>query len=155
MDQDKLNFITKEYIPLLKNLQPGSIGKWGKMNGQQMVEHVAAFFYVSSEKIKFDLVTPPEHLPKFKEFLLSDKEFRENTKAPLNVIGEEPLLLRYATMSEAMENLKRSIAVFEAYFKDDPAKKTVHPVFGELNFEEWVLLHYKHVTHHLRQFELL
>jgi len=155
MDQDKLNFITKEYIPLLKNLQPGTMGKWGKMNGQQMVEHVAAFFYVSSEKIKFDLVTPREHLPKFKEFLLSDKQFRENTKAPVNVIGEEPLPLRYTTMEDAIGNLAKSVVSFEMYFKDDPDKKTLHPVFGELNFEEWVLLHYKHVTHHLRQFDLM
>ncbi len=155
MDQGKLKFITEEYILLVKKLQPDAMGKWGKMNGQQMAEHVAAFFYVSSEKIKFDLVTPEEHLPKFKEFLLSDKQFRENTKAPLTVIGEETLPLRYATMEEAVENLARSITAFVAYFKEDPYKKTLHPVFGELNFEEWILLHYKHVTHHLRQFGLM
>ena len=155
MNQRKLNFLTKEFIPLLKELPADTMGKWGKMNGQQMVEHVAAFFYVSTEKIKFDLVTPAEHLPKYKEFLLRDKEFKENTKAPTNVIGEEPSPLRYANMEEAIENLSRSVAYFETYFKDDPNKKAMHPVFGELNFEEWVLLHYKHVTHHLRQFGLL
>ena len=155
MDQAKLNFITKEYIPLLKNLPADAMGKWGKMNGQQMVEHVAMFFYVSSEKVKFDLVTPVEHLPKFKEFLLSDKQFRENTKAPINIIGEEALPLRHASMEEAVEELSRAIGSYVAYFKDNPDKKTVHAVFGDLNFEEWVLLHYKHITHHLRQFGLM
>jgi tRNA A58 N-methylase Trm61 len=47
------------------------------MNVQQMVEHVTDFFKVSFDHIKFDLVTPEEHLPKYKEFLMSDKEFRE------------------------------------------------------------------------------
>ena len=155
MDGQKLNFITKECMPLFKTLPAGVAGNWGKMNGQQVVEHVAAFFYVSTEKIKFDLVTPVEHLPKYKEFLLSDKEFRENTKAPVNVIGEEPLPLRYLTMETALENLAESISGFQSYFKDDADKKIMHPVFGELNFEEWVLLHYKHVTHHLRQFGLM
>ena len=155
MDGQKLNFITKECMPLFKTLPAGVAGNWGKMNGQQVVEHVAAFFYVSTEKIKFDLVTPVEHLPKYKEFLLSDKEFRENTKAPGNVIGEEPLPLRYSTMETALENLAESISGFQSYFKDDADKKIMHPVFGELNFEEWVLLHYKHVTHHLRQFGLM
>jgi len=155
MDQAKLNFITKEYIPLLKNLPADAMGKWGKMNGQQMVEHVTMFFYVSSEKVKFDLVTPVEHLPKFKEFLLSDKQFRENTKAPLNIIGEEALPLRNASMEEAVEELSRAIESYVAYFKNNPDKKTIHAVFGDLNFEEWVLLHYKHVTHHLRQFGLM
>jgi hypothetical protein len=80
MDQQKLNFITKGYIPLLKTLPGDAAGKWGRMNGQQMVEHVAAFFYVSTEKIKFDLVTPLEHLPKYKEFLLSTKNSGKTQK---------------------------------------------------------------------------
>ena len=155
MDEQKLKFITEESILLFKKLTTDSLGKWGKMNAQQILEHVAAFFYVSTEKIKFDLVTPVEHLPKYKEFLLSDKEFRENTKAPVTVIGEEPMPLRYATMDEAQENLEESIEYFESFFKDDAEKRTMHPVFGELNFEDWVLLHYKHVTHHLRQFGLM
>jgi Protein of unknown function (DUF1569) len=155
MDEQKLNFLTKESMPLFKSLSANAVGNWGKMNGQQMVEHVAAFFLVSTEKIKFDLVTPVEHLPKYREFLFSDKDFRENTKAPGNVIGEEALPLRYASMEEALENLSKSITAFENYFKEDAEKKTLHPVFGELNFEEWVLLHYKHVTHHLRQFGLM
>jgi hypothetical protein len=86
---------------------------------------------------------------------MSDKEFRENTKAPASVISEEAQPLRYANMPEALVNLQQSIKAFEDYFKDDESKTTLHPVFGELNFEEWVLLHYKHVTHHLRQFGLI
>ena len=120
-----------------------------------MVEHVAGFFYVSSGKIKFPLAIPQEHLPKYKEFLLSDKEFRENTKAPLSVIGEEPLPLRFASMDEAINNLNKSIAAFENHFANNKDEKTLHPVFGELNFEEWVLLHYKHVRHHLKQFGMV
>ena len=155
MDEQKLNFITTAYLPLLKNLPADATGKWGKMNAQQMVEHVAAFFAVSAGKIKFDLVTPVEHLPKYREFLFSDKEFRENTKAPVTVIGEHVLPLQYATMDEALENLGKSIIAFENYFKKDAENKSLHPVFGELNFEEWVLLHNKHVMHHLRQFGLV
>ena len=155
MDEQKLKFITKDCLPLFRSLPADAVGKWGKMNAQQMVEHVTAFFKVSTGKIKFDLVTPVEHLPKYMEFLLSDKEFRENTKAPDNVIGEETLPLRYANMEEALEKLNTAITDFENYFKAEPDKKTLHPVFGELNFEEWVLLHYKHVTHHLRQFGLV
>ena len=155
MDEQKLNFITKNCTALFKDLPAATIGSWGKMNAQQTVEHLAAFFNVSAGKIKFDLVTPVEHLPKYKEFLLSDKEFRENTKAPASVIGEEALPLQNATMNEALEKLGESIAAFENYFKDDADQRSLHPVFGELNFEEWVLLHYKHVTHHAKQFGLL
>lgn len=29
------------------------------------------------------------------------------------------------------------------------------PVLGDLNFEEWIMLHYKHVMHHAKQFGLI
>lgn len=155
MSSEKLHFITHQFVPLVSTLSAPTTPKWGKMNVQQMVEHVAAFFNVSSGKLYFELVTPEEHLPKFKEFLLSDKHFRENTKAPLTVLGEEPLPLCNATLEEAVKKLQISIDEFVAYFATGKEQVTIHPVFGPLNFEEWVLLHYKHVTHHARQFGLL
>jgi hypothetical protein len=155
MDHDKLIFITKTCLPLFTGLPADMVGKWGMMNAQQMVEHLTILFDVSTGKIQFDLVTPVEQLPRFKEFLLSDKTFRENTKAPVSVIAEEPLSLQYASMHEALEMLTAAIENFENYFKEDAEKQTMHPVFGELNYEDWVLLHYKHVTHHMRQFDLI
>ena len=128
---------------------------WGKMNAQQMVEHLADFFDVSSGKIQFDLVTPEEHLPKYLEFLYSDKQFRENTKAPSSILGEEPQPARYADYSSARQHLKTSVEDFFKYFGANPGVKTIHPVFGSLTFQEWILLHYKHVRHHLRQFGVL
>ena len=153
MNEQKLQFLKDDFIPLIKHLAPDAMGKWGKMNGQQMVEHVTGFFKVSTEKIRFPLVTPAEHLPKFKEFLLSDKEFRENTKAP--VLPEEPLPLRNNIMQNAVAELEDEVNGFFDYFKGDAERKTSHPVFGELNFAEWVQLHHKHVTHHLKQFGLI
>jgi len=152
MQEQKLAFIQKDFFLLLNGINAATPAKWGKMNAQQMIEHVTAFFNVSTGKIKFDLVTPEEHLPKFKEFLLSDKQFRENTKAPASVIGEEALPLQYNTYEEALAKLHEAVDEFVEFFKNDPGKLTTHPVFGPLNFEEWILLHYKHVTHHLRQF---
>lgn len=155
MNQEKFNFLKNKFLPLLKNLPADAKGKWGKMNGQQMVEHVSGFFAVSYEKLKFPLVTPVEHLPKYKEFLMSEKEFRENTKAPDNVLPEEPTPLRNASMDEAIKALEKSVHYFFTYFSENPDKKTLHPVFGELNFAEWVQLHHKHVIHHLKQFGLI
>lgn len=155
MPEEKLEFITRQFVPLLQTLPADAIGKWGKMNAQQMAEHVAGFFKVSTEKIKFPVVTPVEHLPKYKEFLLSDKEFRENTKAPADVVPDEPMPLTNASMAAASEELQQEIDHFVQYFIDHPGARTAHPVFGELDFDEWVLLHHKHVTHHAKQFGVL
>ena len=150
--QEKRAFISNDFILRVKNIAAETVPVWGKMNLQQMVEHVTDFFNVSTEKIKFEIVTPKEHLPKYKEFLLSEKQFRENTKAPASVLGDEPMPLRNKTLEEAIIKLELAIRDFEKYFEHDPQRITAHPVFGPLNFEEWILLHFKHVTHHLRQF---
>ena len=148
-------FLRDEMMPLLQTLTPASEAKWGKMNAQQMIEHLAAFFKVSSNRIKFPLVTPEEQLPAYKAFLLSNKQFRENTQAPLSVLPAEPLTLRQTDLKEAMEALDQSVTEFYQFFAGDPLLQTTHPVFGPLNYEEWVLLHYKHVSHHARQFLLM
>ena len=153
MDQDKLSFIKNGFIIKLKSLAPDAASQWGKMNAQQMVEHVAGFFKVSTNQLQFPLITPEEHLPKFKAFLLSDKEFRENTKAP--VLPEEPMPVVHASLQGAVDELEKQIDLFVEKFSSGEIVSSQHPVFGELNFEEWVLLHYKHVTHHAKQFGLI
>lgn len=155
INTEKLAFITHDFIEQIKNADTNAVAKWGKMNFQQMIEHVADFFKVSTNEIQFPLVTPVEHLPKYKEFLYSDKVFRENTKAPVAIIGEEPLPQRNASVSIAIQKLENNINQFVQYFQENPLAKTMHPVFGNLNFEEWILLHYKHVTHHAKQFSLM
>ena len=152
MEQQKLNFISSGFVTLLKTLPADATMKWGKMNAQQMVEHISGFFRVSTNKLHFPLVTPVDQLPKFKEFLRSDKEFRENTKAP--VLPEEPLPVQFASYEDAVNDLEKEIQDFLHQFNNNAGLTTQHPVFGDLDFEEWVLLHYKHVVHHLKQFGL-
>ncbi len=150
VNESKKKFLEDQFIPLVKKITPSATARWGKMNPQQMVEHVAGFFRISTNKLKFPFVTPLEQLPKFRAFLMSEKEFRENTKAP--VLPDEPFPVRYARMDESVADLERQVQYFFQYFSGDAEKKTLHLVFGELNFEEWVQLHHKHVKHHLKQF---
>jgi hypothetical protein len=150
VNKNKQQFLETGFIPLVKKIDMAASPRWGKMNAQQMVEHVSAFFKVSTDKLQFPLTTPAEHLPKYKEFLMSEKEFRENTKAP--VLPPEPLPLRFETMNEAVAELEKEVNEFILFFDKDAEKRTLHPAFGELNFEEWVQLHHKHVKHHLKQF---
>ncbi|MCP9749556.1 DUF1569 domain-containing protein [Ferruginibacter sp. HRS2-29] len=155
MPSDQLDFITNKYFVLLNDLSAQTPAKWGVMNPQQMLEHVTDFFNVSADKLQLKLVTPEEHLPKYLEFLYSEKQFRENTKAPVEIIGEAALPERCASIDIAKEELRQSVDNFVNHFKGNHPNKTLHPVFGWLDFEQWVRLHYKHVTHHSRQFGLL
>lgn len=151
----KSAFISTELFILLQQLRADSKPKWGKMNAQQMVEHLIDFVDLSVEKIHYPLAVPEEDLPKYKSFLMSEKQFRENTKAPKTVLGENPLPEKLDSLQSAVLQLKISVADFFSFFAGHSDKKTLHPAFGWLNYEEWLILHFKHISHHLRQFELI
>ncbi len=155
MITEKSSFLKEGMCALMENFSALHNNKWGKMNPQQMLEHLRDFFMVSTNELHFDLAVPEEHLPKYREFLLSDKEFRENTKAPPSVLGEEPLPPRFSSLEEAKLALHKAVNYFFEYFENNSAIATLHPAFGKLNFDDWVLLHYKHVRHHFRQFGLV
>ena len=46
--------------------------------------------------------------------------------------------------SKKIAELKKEIHDFVRFFENDE-KKTIHPLFGELNFTEWIQIHYKHL----------
>lgn len=140
------------HLELLKAQKPP---RWGKMNAQQMVEHLAMFVCLSTEKVRFPLAVSEDEIPQYKKFLLSDKLFRENTKAPSSVLGETPMPVVFENLDAAIKKLHEAIDEFFNYFSNNLGKKTLHPTFGWLNYDEWLILHYKHAYHHLRQFELI
>ena len=152
---NKEQFVLQQAITLLKGANPETVAHWGKMNLTQTVEHLSDFFDVSSGKSTFPLVTPEDQLPKYKAFLLSDIPFKENTKAPASVVSETPAPVRSASYDEALQHLQHSIQLFEQYFRQAPDATTIHPVFGPLNYQEWIQLHTKHLYHHLKQFGLV
>ncbi len=152
MSIEKENFLRTKLIPCLQRLDPSTPSKWGKMNVQQMIEHYASdAVRNASGRLTFDkMVTPPENLGRMREFMMSDKPFKENTKNPL--LGEEPAPLQYKTVQAAIGALQEELIYFFEVFEKDHTLITRNPFFGDLNFEQNVQLLYKHAIHHLRQF---
>ena len=150
MNIEKENFLRTKFIACLQKLKPDEVARWGKMNVQQMIEHFTDVMMVANGKVKIQVVTPADRLPLFKEFLLSDKPFKENTKSP--VLGEEPAPLKKNTKEAAIGKLQEELICFFENFDKNPGLITTNPVFGDLNFEENVQLLHKHALHHLRQF---
>ena len=150
---NKLNFLKNEFPVLLQNLPPHTKGTWGAMNAQQMVEHMAESISYATGNNNQKLHTPLEHIAKYKEFAMSDKEFKPNTKNAL--LSEVPAATEKATMQEAIAELKKQIFDFINYFESNKGATLTNAIFGDLNFEEWTSLLYKHAIHHSKQFELL
>jgi len=152
MSFEKENFLRTKLIRYLQQLDPATPPKWGKMSVQQMIEHLGGHaIRNASGRLKFDtIVTPPEKLERMREFMMSDKPFKENTKNPL--LEEEPQPLRYKTVQAAIGALQLELIYFFEAFENDHNLVTRNPLFGDLNFEQNVQLLHKHALHHLRQF---
>ena len=149
---EKENFLRTKLVPYLQRLDPATPPKWGKMNVQQMIEHFAGDAVRNANgRLKIDkIITPPEHLNRMREFMVSEKPFRENTKNLL--MGEEPLPLHFKTVQAAIGALQQELIYFFEVYEKNPQMIIRNPFFGDLNFEQNVQLLYKHAVHHLRQF---
>jgi hypothetical protein len=152
MNFEKENFLRTRLVPYIQRLDPSTPPRWGKQSVQHMIEHFAEDALRNANgRLRFEkIVTPPEYLQKYREFLLSDKPFRENTKNPL--MGEEPEPLKYKTVQAAIGALQEELIFFFEAYEKDPRLVIRNPIFGDLNFDENVQLLYKHALHHLRQF---
>lgn len=149
---EKENFLRTKLVTYLQRLDPATPPKWGKMNVQQMIEHYAGDAVRNANgRLKIDnIVTPPENLQRMRDFLMSEKPFRENTKNPL--MGEEPAPLHFKTIQAAIGALQQELIYFFEVYKQNPELVIRNPFFGDLNFEQNVQLLHKHAIHHLRQF---
>ncbi|WEK37114.1 MAG: hypothetical protein P0Y53_06340 [Candidatus Pseudobacter hemicellulosilyticus] len=153
MDQAKLNFVRNDFIFHLKHLAPDAKGRWGKMNGQQMVEHFVEVLQLANGRWEGPVLFDEARIRKAYEWLMSDKPFRENTISPL--LPETPKPLRHGTIQQAIEALQQELNYFFERYEGTPGLRIYNPIFGDLNFEEQVQLLYKHTQHHLRQFGLV
>lgn len=152
MSFEKENFLRTKLVRYLQQLDPATPPRWGKMTVQQMVEHFGGDAVRNANgRLKIEtIITPPENLQRMREFMMSDKPFKENTKNPL--LGEEPSPLRYKTIQAAIGALHQELIYFFEAFEKNPQFISRNPFFGDLSFEQNVQLLYKHAQHHLRQF---
>ncbi|GAB7258250.1 hydroxymethylglutaryl-CoA reductase, degradative [Polaribacter sp. OB-PA-B3] len=136
---------------LLTNLEIETPAVFGKMNGQQMVEHLALLLKVSNGKIDADFFVDEEKSARRKPFLDSDNELQVGFKA--SMLSEEPVPAKFSTLKDSIEDLILQIDNFETHFKTNTSEN--HPFFGELDYEYWSKFHVKHFTHHFKQFNLV
>ena len=139
--------IVNAMLARLQNLQPGAAANWGKMKPAQMLAHCQvplqaalgekqlkqSFMGVLFGRIakKQILKEGPmkKNLPTDPSFLVKDQRSFENEKKLL-----ESLIQRFAAADKILLAQKP------------------HPFFGSMKAEEWGLLMWKHLDHHLRQF---
>ena len=151
MSVDKIDFLKTRFLSILKQIPSDTPPIWGKMTLQQMIEHFTDYVRIASGKTVFaDIITPAEHLERSRDFLMSDKPFKENTPNPL--MPQVPAPVRNPSADHAIKELKKEFEYFFTVFEKNNLMVTRNPFFGDLNFDQNVQLLHKHATHHLKQF---
>lgn len=152
---DAATFLTAATLDnYLSRLHENTLPEWGKMNAIQMLEHLGVGLAFSSNKRgELPIVTPADKIERYKQFLYSEMEMQHSLPSPLQ--GDEPPATHTVSIATAREYLLAEIDDFNTYFRQHPEAKTVHHIFGKLNYEEWQLFHRKHFLHHFKQFGIL
>lgn len=140
------------FLEILENLDEKKSASWGKMTPQRMIEHLSDCIYMSCGIGNHELLIPEEKIKGMQTFLYSDKEMLQNILVPF---AKENTPLRNTDIELAIDEFTMAWVDFEEMYSEDPQKTALHPYYGNLNYEQWLLLHSKHFTHHFTQFGLM
>jgi hypothetical protein len=120
---------------------------WGKMTAQQMVEDlVVSVEYTNGKKIGTCNSSAEDAYRAKQKGVYTDAEIPKNV-----ILGRPPDEYSYTSLELAIEQLMAELNDFDIYFKT-PGITSIHGGFGPMDYNEWLIWHGKHFTHHLKQF---
>lgn len=132
----------------LAQLTPESARQWGKMNVAQAMAHCAA----SLEWVVGDRVPPRMGLASILGRMIKNKVLGDDAPIRRNSPTAKELIVPEERDLDA-ERVRLS-GLIDRFNAAGPAGCTTHahPFFGRLTPNEWAILMFKHLDHHLRQF---
>jgi hypothetical protein len=132
-------------------LRPESERQWGSMAVAQTLAHCTSGLEMAMGGIQAKRATFPVSLIGLliKPLIFrDDKPIRRNSPSAPELFEADP------TKCDFISERSRLIAAIESFAGQGPVgcSRYPHPFFGRLNPQQWAILMYKHVDHHLRQF---
>ncbi|HEV8504998.1 MAG TPA: hypothetical protein VGQ53_06350 [Chitinophagaceae bacterium] len=142
----------KNLNSLLNILQSETPALWGRMNAQNMIEHLIEAVEYTNGKRMADLRFPPGKADQQRKDLVHG-----DFVIPNGVQGYLPdatKTKKFKDLPTAIRELNKELDAFEIFFKTE-GMTAIHFEFGPMNYNEWIIWHGKHFTHHFKQFGLL
>jgi hypothetical protein len=132
----------------MAQLRPDSERQWGKMNVAQMVAHCSG----GMEWAVGDKRPPRMFVGRVLGRIVKPKVFANDEPMRRNSPTSKDLMVQDDRSLESER--ERLTGLVERFAKGGSGGCTRHPhsFFGPLTPEEWAVLMYKHLDHHLRQF---
>ena len=146
-----LKEVTEELIERINSLSKDTQPTWGEMNVAQMLAHLNVQYEVIYENDKFP---KPNFIANIflklvvKKAVTGPKPFAKNGRtAPYFLITSEK------DFTTEKERLIKYIIITQANGIEVLLKRDTKS-FGKLSVAEWNTLFYKHINHHLTQFDV-
>jgi len=138
----------KEVKQRIAQLRPDSERQWGKMNPGQALAHCSRAMETAlgDSNLPRMLIGRIIGRPVKKLALGNDEPMKRNSPtSPAFIVRDQP--------DVAVER-ERLCTLIDRFAEGGPQACTRHPhtFFGPMTPDEWAILMYKHVDHHLRQF---
>lgn len=132
----------------LLQLKPDSARQWGKMNPAQMLCHCS----IAMEMATGDARPPRMLIGRILAPLVKGKALKDGEPLRKNTPTMKSLVIKNNPDFAAQR--ERLSALVNRFAAGGPTGCTTHPhsFFGRLTPQEWAVLMYKHLDHHLRQF---
>lgn len=133
----------------IETLQPTSPRQWGKMNASQAVAHCGR----ALEMAVGDRRPPRMLIGRLIGRIIRPLALRDDAPMRRNSPTMPDLVVRDEHDFHAEQ--ARLLALVDRFVAAGPRGCTTHPhsFFGRLTPDEWGVLMYKHLDHHLRQFD--
>ncbi|WP_317193251.1 DUF1569 domain-containing protein [Chryseobacterium endalhagicum] len=141
----------EEMIQRISRLTGNASGRWGKMNVSQMLTHCDLVLKVALGKVEL-----PEINIIFKAIGAATRIEMQifNNGIPRNMPTFQKLIVNFeCDFDESKTNLLNTLKEFRTVseHKDLPQS---HRLFGKMTEKDWGFLEYKHLDHHLKQFNV-
>jgi len=140
------NATTVELIKRISTLEENSQPQWGKMTVYQMLKHCRLWEEMIVGKLHCKRIFIGRIIGKMalKASLKDDKPMKPNNPSAPEVVVKE-------TSGDIVAEKRRWITFIEQH-KNFSNPDFVHPFFGKMTKEQIGQFAYKHIDHHLRQF---
>jgi len=141
--------VTSQVQTRLGNLTPQSERRWGKMTAPQMLAHCSLSMQWALGEVVPEKAPLPVRLVGrlVKPMVFRNEEpLRKNTPTAKSLIvaDERDLSKERARLAGLIDRFSAGGA--------GGCTKNAHGFFGKMTADEWAILMYKHLDHHLRQF---
>jgi hypothetical protein len=139
--------VQEQVLRRVDALQASAPRQWGKMSASQMLEHTARALEMAAGKRESKQALLGKLIGwMFRGGFVGPKPFAKNgPTGPDFIVKDEP------NFPQAKARLRALLVEFHG-LGERGCEGNVHGFFGRMTGREWGTTQYKHVDHHLRQF---